>query len=158
MIQDGGGNPGFLELVHYERAVEGLGARRELVERAADITPALKRALASGRPPASTPSGPRRDRAAHSRDVQRRPFRPRKGKTQDRRRQQSETTLPYSGKRKLDRKENLAGRESWRCPGNELSTGSFGHFRAARAAYRRQSASPILNASVSSMSCFSHCI
>ncbi len=38
-----------LGMVHYERAAEGLGAQGELIERAEDIAPALKRALSSGR-------------------------------------------------------------------------------------------------------------
>jgi acetolactate synthase-1/2/3 large subunit len=37
-----------LGMVHYERAAEGLGARGELVERAEDIAPAMRRALGSG--------------------------------------------------------------------------------------------------------------
>jgi len=38
-----------LGMVHYERAAAGLGAYGELVERAADIAPAMKRALCCGR-------------------------------------------------------------------------------------------------------------
>ena len=38
-----------LGMVHYERAAEGLGAHGELVERAEDIAPAMKRALNCGR-------------------------------------------------------------------------------------------------------------
>ncbi len=38
-----------LGMVHYERAAEGLGAHGELVERAEDIGPAMKRALSCGR-------------------------------------------------------------------------------------------------------------
>ena len=41
-----------LGMVHYETRGEGLGAQGEFVERAEDIAPAMKRALASGRPPA----------------------------------------------------------------------------------------------------------
>jgi thiamine pyrophosphate-dependent acetolactate synthase large subunit-like protein len=37
-----------LGMVHYERAAEGLGAYGELVERAEDIGPAMKRALGCG--------------------------------------------------------------------------------------------------------------
>jgi acetolactate synthase-1/2/3 large subunit len=36
--------------VHYERAAEGLGAYGELVEKPADIAPALERAFKSGKP------------------------------------------------------------------------------------------------------------
>jgi acetolactate synthase-1/2/3 large subunit len=39
-----------LGLVHYEKAVEGLGAYGELVEKPADIAPALERAFKSGKP------------------------------------------------------------------------------------------------------------
>ncbi|UCH86294.1 MAG: thiamine pyrophosphate-binding protein [Dehalococcoidia bacterium] len=39
-----------LGLVHYEKAAEGLGAYGELVEKPADIVPALKRAFKSGKP------------------------------------------------------------------------------------------------------------
>jgi acetolactate synthase-1/2/3 large subunit len=39
-----------LGLVHYERAAEGLGAYGELVEKPADIAPALERAFKSGKP------------------------------------------------------------------------------------------------------------
>ncbi|HDP26441.1 MAG TPA: thiamine pyrophosphate-binding protein, partial [Deltaproteobacteria bacterium] len=39
-----------LGVVHYEKIVEGLGGYGELVERDADLVPALKRALASGKP------------------------------------------------------------------------------------------------------------
>ncbi len=38
-----------LGMVHYEKAAQGLGATGELVERAEDITPAMKRALGSSR-------------------------------------------------------------------------------------------------------------
>jgi acetolactate synthase-1/2/3 large subunit len=38
-----------LGMVHYEKAAQGLGAQGELVERAEDIAPAMKRALNSGR-------------------------------------------------------------------------------------------------------------
>ena len=38
-----------LGMVHYERAAEGLGAYGELVERAEDVGPAMKRALECGR-------------------------------------------------------------------------------------------------------------
>jgi TPP-dependent trihydroxycyclohexane-1,2-dione (THcHDO) dehydratase len=36
-------------MVHYEKAAQGLGANGELVERAEDIAPAMKRALGSSR-------------------------------------------------------------------------------------------------------------
>ncbi|MBI2912562.1 MAG: thiamine pyrophosphate-binding protein [Chloroflexi bacterium] len=39
-----------LGLVHYEKAAEGFGCHAELVERPAEIRPALERAFASGRP------------------------------------------------------------------------------------------------------------
>jgi acetolactate synthase-1/2/3 large subunit len=39
-----------LGLVHYEKAAEGLGAYGELVEKPADIAPALERAFKSGKP------------------------------------------------------------------------------------------------------------
>ncbi len=39
-----------LGLVHYEKAAEGLGAYGELVEKPADIVPALERAFKSGKP------------------------------------------------------------------------------------------------------------
>ncbi len=39
-----------LGLVHYEKAAEGLGACGELVEKPADIVPALERAFRSGKP------------------------------------------------------------------------------------------------------------
>ena len=39
-----------LGLVHYEKAAEGLGAYGELVEKPADIAPALERAFRSGKP------------------------------------------------------------------------------------------------------------
>jgi acetolactate synthase-1/2/3 large subunit len=39
-----------LGLVHYEKAAEGLGAYGELVEKPADIVPALERAFRSGKP------------------------------------------------------------------------------------------------------------
>ena len=90
-----------LGMVHYERAAEGLGAQGELVERAADIAPALKRALASGRPAclnivtdrdviepgtlamySAGLSGPAKEEPKPDAD--------------------NETTLPYYGKRKLD--------------------------------------------------------
>src|SRR5262249_7395739 len=89
-----------LGMVHYERAAEGLGAQGELVERAADIGPALKRAFTSARTAclnvvtdsdviepgtlamysAATPRPPKEEPKAES----------------------GETTLPYYGKRKLD--------------------------------------------------------
>ena len=39
-----------LGMVHYEKMVEGLGGYGELVEKDDDIVPAVKRALASGKP------------------------------------------------------------------------------------------------------------
>jgi len=39
-----------LGMVHYEQAAEGLGAHGELVQRAEEIAPALRRALGCGRP------------------------------------------------------------------------------------------------------------
>ncbi len=88
-----------LGMVHYERAAEGLGAEGQLVERASDIAPALKRALSSGRVAclnivtdadviepgtlamysAATPKPPNEEP-----------------------KQEGETTLPYYGKRKLE--------------------------------------------------------
>jgi acetolactate synthase-1/2/3 large subunit len=38
-----------LGMVHYEKAAQGLGANGDLVERAEDLVPAMKRALGSGR-------------------------------------------------------------------------------------------------------------
>lgn len=37
-------------MVHYERMVEALGGHGEFVEREADLVPALRRALDSGKP------------------------------------------------------------------------------------------------------------
>jgi acetolactate synthase-1/2/3 large subunit len=39
-----------LGVVHYEKVVEALGGHGEFVEKDEDIIPALKRALASGKP------------------------------------------------------------------------------------------------------------
>ncbi|MCG8701854.1 MAG: thiamine pyrophosphate-dependent enzyme, partial [Bacteroidales bacterium] len=39
-----------LGVVHYEKIAEGLGGHGELVEKEADIVPALERAMASGKP------------------------------------------------------------------------------------------------------------
>ena len=90
-----------LGMVHYERAAEGLGAQGELVERAADIAPALKRALASGRP-ACINIVTDRDviepgtLAMYSAGLT--------GLTKEKPKADpgGETTLPYYGKRKLD--------------------------------------------------------
>ena len=91
-----------LGMVHYESAAQGLGANGELVERAEDIAPAMKRALASGRAPPASTSSPTRDvvepgtlamySAGLSGPAKEKP-KPDAG---------GETTLPYYGKRKLD--------------------------------------------------------
>jgi acetolactate synthase-1/2/3 large subunit len=90
-----------LGMVHYERAAEGLGAQGELVERAADIAPALKRALASGRPACINivtdrdviePGTLAMYSAGLAGPAKEKP-KPDPG---------GETTLPYYGKRKLD--------------------------------------------------------
>jgi thiamine pyrophosphate-dependent acetolactate synthase large subunit-like protein len=90
-----------LGMVHYERAAEGLGAYGELVERAEDIGPAMKRALNCGRvaclniltDPEVVEPGTLAMYSAMS-------TRPRK---QDKTAETSEgTTLPYYGKRKLE--------------------------------------------------------
>jgi thiamine pyrophosphate-dependent acetolactate synthase large subunit-like protein len=87
-----------LGLVHYERAAEGLGAHSEFVERAEDIGPAMKRALACGRvaclniltdPDVVEPG----TLALYSAMA----TRPRKGVAEA-----GATTLPYYGKRKLE--------------------------------------------------------
>ncbi|HKN02070.1 MAG TPA: thiamine pyrophosphate-binding protein [Candidatus Binataceae bacterium] len=91
-----------LGMVHYEHAAEGLGAHGELVERAEDIAPAMKRALGCGRvacvnivtdPEVIEPgtlalysagaSRPRKEEPAAAKEAE-------------------GTTLPYYGKRKLD--------------------------------------------------------
>ncbi len=91
-----------LGMVHYERAAEGLGAYGELVERAEDIGPAMKRALGCGRVSclnivtdsdviepgtlalySAAARSPRRDQPKEE------------AKTEG-------TTLPYYGKRKLE--------------------------------------------------------
>ena len=92
-----------LGMVHYERAAEGLGAQGELVERAADIAPAMKRALASGRHACINivtdrdviEPGTLAMYSAGLLDPRRRNPKPDAGS-------ESETTLPYYGKRKLD--------------------------------------------------------
>ena len=90
-----------LRMVHYERAAEGLGAQGEIVERAADIAPALKRALASGRPACLNivtdrdviePGTLAMYSAGLSGPAKEKPKPDAAG----------ETTLPYYGKRKLD--------------------------------------------------------
>jgi acetolactate synthase-1/2/3 large subunit len=92
-----------LGMVHYERAAEGLGAQGELVERAADIAPALKRALASGRP-ACINIVTDRDviepgtLAMYSAGL----AGPAKEKPKADAGSDGETTLPYYGRRKLD--------------------------------------------------------
>jgi acetolactate synthase I/II/III large subunit len=91
-----------LGMVHYERAAEGLGARGELVERADELAPALKRALDSGRPAclnvvtdrdviepgtlamySAGLSGPKKEKSKEAETA-------------------GGTTLPYYGKRKLE--------------------------------------------------------
>lgn len=90
-----------LGMVHYERAAEGLGAQGELVERAGEIAPALKRVLASGRP-ACLNIVTDRDviepgtLAMYSAGLT---GTPKEKPTPD---AGGETTLPYYGKRKLD--------------------------------------------------------
>ncbi len=90
-----------LGMVHYERAAEGLGAAGELIERAADIAPAMKRALGSGRTTCLNvvtdseviePGTLAMYSAATPRPPKEEP-KPEAG---------GETTLPYYGKRKLD--------------------------------------------------------
>jgi thiamine pyrophosphate-dependent acetolactate synthase large subunit-like protein len=90
-----------LGMVHYERAAEGLGAQGELVERAADIAPALNRALTSGRPACINIITDRDviepgTLAMYSAGLS--------GSAREKKKLESgeETTLPYYGKRKLD--------------------------------------------------------
>ncbi|HUY26732.1 MAG TPA: thiamine pyrophosphate-binding protein [Candidatus Binataceae bacterium] len=90
-----------LGMVHYERAAEGLGAQGELVERAEEIAPALKRALASGRPSCLNIVTDRDviepgTLAMYSAGLTGTP------KEKPERDASGETTLPYYGKRKLD--------------------------------------------------------
>jgi len=88
--------------VHYERAAEGLGAQGELVERAEDIAPAMKRALGSGRvscvnivtDPDVIEPGTLALYSAGS-------ARPRKTEATEEKPAEG-TTLPYYGKRKLE--------------------------------------------------------
>jgi acetolactate synthase I/II/III large subunit len=91
-----------LGMVHYERAAEGLGAHGELVERAEDIAPAMKRAFGCGRvacvnivtdPEVIEPGTLALYSAASARPRKEEPAqeKPAEG-----------TTLPYYGKRKLD--------------------------------------------------------
>jgi thiamine pyrophosphate-dependent acetolactate synthase large subunit-like protein len=91
-----------LGMVHYERAAEGLGARGELIERADDIGPAMKRALESGRvsclnimtdPDVIEPGTLALYSAMDTR--------PRKEKPPEEKPAEG-TTLPYYGKRKLE--------------------------------------------------------
>ena len=91
-----------LGMVHYERAAEGLGAQGALVEHAAEIAPALERALGSGR---TTCLNIVTDRdviepgtlAMYSAGLTGTP--PKERPAPD---ASGETTLPYYGKRKLD--------------------------------------------------------
>jgi acetolactate synthase-1/2/3 large subunit len=90
-----------LGMVHYERAAEGLGAQGELVERDSDIIPALKRAMASGRPTCLNLITDREviepgTLAMYSAGLT--GTRAEKPALDD----TSETVLPYYGKRKLD--------------------------------------------------------
>jgi len=90
-----------LGMVHYERAAEGLGAQGELIERAEDLAPALKRALSSGRVACLNvvtdsdviEPGTLAMYSAAALTLPIEPPRPDAG---------GETTLPYYGKRKLD--------------------------------------------------------
>ena len=91
-----------LGMVHYEKAAAGLGANGELVERAEDIAPAMKRALAAR---ASLPQ--HRDRfrcrrAGHARDVQRGRAEEARAIARQKPVESEGTTLPYYGKRKLE--------------------------------------------------------
>lgn len=91
-----------LGMVHYERAAEGLGAQGELVERAEDIGPAMKRALGAGRVSClnvltdSSVIEPG-TYAMYSAVAGSAPK-----KKEERAQAGGETTLPYYGKRKLD--------------------------------------------------------
>jgi thiamine pyrophosphate-dependent acetolactate synthase large subunit-like protein len=90
-----------LGMVNYEKAAQGLGAQGELVERAEDITPAMKRALGSGRIACLNivtdseviEPGTLAMYSAGAAAQQKREEKPAEGEG---------TTLPYYGKRKLE--------------------------------------------------------
>ncbi len=92
-----------LGMVHYERAAEGLGAYGELVERAEDIGPAMKRGLGCGRvaclnivtDPEVIEPGTLALYSAMATSTKRKDGKPDE-KSED------ATTLPYYGKRKLE--------------------------------------------------------
>jgi acetolactate synthase-1/2/3 large subunit len=93
-----------LGVVHYERAAQGLGAHGEFVERAAEIAPALKRAVNSGRAacvnimtdPDIIEPGTLAMYSAFSGG------RPPKNQQPQPETKSDETMLPYYGKRKID--------------------------------------------------------
>lgn len=90
-----------LGMVNYEKAAQGLGAQGELVERAEDIAPAMKRALGSGRIACLNivtdseviEPGTLAMYSAGAAVQQKREEKPAEGEG---------TTLPYYGKRKLE--------------------------------------------------------
>jgi acetolactate synthase-1/2/3 large subunit len=89
-----------LGMVHYEKAAAGLGANGELIERAEDIAPAMKRALAGSRisclnivtdSDVIEPGTLAMYSAGAPKKTEQSPDQPAEG-----------TTLPYYGKRKLE--------------------------------------------------------